>query len=136
MSQNLSAAPRKNPRGRRRPVPCRRDATLEAKYRQLHAQLIAEPKPMSGRAGGYVYYWAYGRLCWRVHIIPKDPRTPPQQRSRAAFAAASKAWSQDQPLSGEQRHAWCADQQRSNALPAWDPQVIELASSISSDVTP
>lgn len=108
LSQNISAAPRKNPRGGRRPVSWRRDPALRAKYRQLHAQLVAENKPMSGRAGAYVYYWAYGRLCWRVHVVPKDPRTAAQQRSRAAYGAASKAWSADQSLTEEQRDAWHA----------------------------
>ena len=64
---------------------------------------------MSGRCGGYVYYWAYGRLCWRVYVIPKDPRTTAQQRSRAAFGAASRAWSASQPLTHEQRDAWHAE---------------------------
>ena len=56
-------------------VSSRRDPALEAWYRRLHAQLIAENRPLSGRAGRYVYYWAYGRLCWRVYVVPKDPRT-------------------------------------------------------------
>jgi hypothetical protein len=72
---------------------------------------------MSGRCGGYVYYWAYGRLCWRVYVIPKDPRTPEQRRSRAAFGAASKAWSQDQPLTEEQRNAWRAEAAKTKCTP-------------------
>ena len=63
---------------------------------------------MSGRAGRYVYYWAYGRLCWRVYVVPKDPRTAVQRRSRAAFGAASKAWSQSSLLTPERREAWRA----------------------------
>jgi hypothetical protein len=100
--------PRKNPRGRRRVVGWHRAAVLEPKHRQLHAQLRAEGRPMSGRAGGYVYYWAYGRLCWRRHVTPKDPRTAAQRLSRAAFGAASKAWSHDPELTEAQRGAWSA----------------------------
>ena len=108
VSRNASAAPRNNPRDPSRVVFQRRDPALEARYKQLHAQIIAGKTARSGRAGRYVYYWAYGRLCWRVYVVPKDPRTAPQQRSRAAFAAASTAWSQSQPLTEEQRYAWYA----------------------------
>jgi hypothetical protein len=109
MSRSLSSAPRKNPRGRRRAVSGRLATALEPEFLHLHAQLIAENKPMSGRAGGYVYYWAYGRLCWRRYVVPKDPRTEAQQSSRAAFGAASKAWSQNQALTEEQRDVWHAE---------------------------
>jgi hypothetical protein len=111
------AAPRQNPRGGRRTPSSRRDPALDAWYRRLHAQLIGEKRPLSGRAGHYVYYWAYGHLCWRVHVVPKDPRTAVQQRSRAAFAAASKAWSASQPLTQEQRKAWRADAARIRSTP-------------------
>ena len=63
---------------------------------------------MSGRCGGFVYYWAYGRQCWRIAVIPKDPHTAAQRRSQAAFGAASKAWSQNRPLTEAQRTAWHA----------------------------
>jgi len=109
ISSSLSSTPQKDPPGNRRAVSGRLVAALEAKYLNLHAQLIAANRPMSGRAGGYVYYWAYGRLCWRRHVIPKDPRTPAQQSSRAAFGAASKAWSENQGLTQEHRDAWHAD---------------------------
>jgi hypothetical protein len=72
---------------------------------------------MSGRAGRYVYYWAYGHLCWRAYVVPKDPRTAVQQRSRAAFAAASKAWSASQSLTEEQRDAWHADAAKIKSTP-------------------
>src|ERR1039457_625983 len=98
MNHGMSAVPQRDQRDRQRSVPWRGGSILGAKYRQLHAQLVTESKPMSGRCGGYVYYWAYGRLCWRVYVIPKDPRTAPQRRSRAAFGAASEAWSKNQPL--------------------------------------
>jgi hypothetical protein len=72
-SGRLSSVPRKDPRGRRRAGSGRLATALELKYLHLHAQLVADNKPMSGRAGGYVYYWAYGRLCWRRYVVPKDP---------------------------------------------------------------
>ena len=109
MSRSMSLAPREDPRGRRRAVSGRLAAALEARYLALHAQLIADNRPMSGRAGGHVYYWAYGRLCWRRHVVPKDPRTPAQQSSRAAFGASSRAWSENQALTREHRDAWRAD---------------------------
>ena len=46
---------------------------------------------MSGRCGGYVYAWRNGKVQPRRHVIPRDPRTPAQRRSRAAFAKTSKA---------------------------------------------
>ena len=113
----MSAAPRKDPPDTGRTVWWHRDAALKAKYLQLHAQLIAEGKPMSGRCGGYVYYWAYGRLCWRVYVIPKDPRTAAQRRSRAAFGTASKAWSENQPLTEEQRGAWYTEAAKTKSTP-------------------
>jgi len=120
MSQSMSAAPRKDPRGRRRPVGWHRAAVLEPKYRELHAQFRAERRRMSGRAGGFVYYWAYGRQCWRRLVTPRDPRTQAQQRARAAFGAASKAWSRDQALTEEQRDAWRADAAKIKSAPRLD----------------
>ncbi len=90
MSRGRSPLPQRNRRQGERCVSLRRTAALEAWYRQLHGQIIAGNRPMSGRAGRYVYYWAYGHLCWRAYVVPKDPRTALQLRSRAAFAAASK----------------------------------------------
>jgi hypothetical protein len=99
---------RKAAPGRSFGVPRCRHPALEAWYRQLHAQILGEKRPVSGRAGRYVYYWAYGRLCWRAYVVPKDPRTAVQRRSRAAFGAASKAWSESRLLTQERRGAWCA----------------------------
>ncbi len=89
-------------------VPRHPNPALEAWYRQLHAQILGEQRPVSGRAGRYVYYWAYGRLCWRAYVVPKDPRTAVQRRSRAAFGAASKAWSESRLLTQDRRAAWRA----------------------------
>jgi hypothetical protein len=68
--------------------------------------LKMDGRPKSGRCGGYVYYMRKGRQRWRRYVVPKDPRTPQQQRSRTVFGAASKAWSQNTPLTEEQRDAW------------------------------
>ncbi len=113
----MSAAPHKERCGGQRALSSRRDPALEAWNRRLHAQLVGEKRPLSGRAGHYVYYWAYGRLCWRVYVVPKDPRTAVQQRSRAAFASASKAWSGSQSLTEAQRNAWHADAARIKSTP-------------------
>ena len=63
---------------------------------------------MSGRRGGYVYSWHHGQLHWRRYVVPKDPHTLAQRRSRAAFGAASKAWSENNTLTQQQRDAWHA----------------------------
>jgi hypothetical protein len=72
---------------------------------------------MSGRSGPFVYYMRKGRLCWRRYVVPEDPGTARQRRSRAAFRAASKAWSQDQPLTDKQRDAWYADGAKRQSRP-------------------
>ena len=102
---------------RSRVVPRRPAPALEAWYRQLHAQILGERRPVSGRAGRYVYYWAHGRLCWRAYVVPKDPRTAVQRRSRAAFGAASKAWSENRLLTQERRDAWRAAAAKTKSAP-------------------
>jgi hypothetical protein len=72
---------------------------------------------MSGRSGGYVYWWHNGRLHWHRYVVPNDPRTPMQRRSRAAFAVASKAWSENQPLTKEQRDHWSTAAARIKSTP-------------------
>ena len=49
--------------------------------------------PKSGKWGQWVYYVRNGKQCRRRYVKPRDPRTAGQLRSRAAFAAASKAYS-------------------------------------------
>src|SRR3974377_979649 len=88
------------PRGGR-VVPRHPAPALEAGYREFNAQIGEERRLVSGRAGRYVYYWAYGRLCWRAYVVPTDPRTAVQQRSRAAFGAASRAWGESLLLNQE-----------------------------------
>jgi hypothetical protein len=70
--------------------------------------LLDDGIPKSGRHAEWVYYMLRGRLCLRRYVVPHDPRTPGQLRSRAAFAAASKAWSHSNQLTQEQRGAWYA----------------------------
>jgi hypothetical protein len=101
----------------RRVVVWGRDAPLPARYLELHSQIIREKKPMNGRCGAYVYYWAYGRLCWHRYVDPKDPRTARQQRSRAAFGAASEAWSENQRLTQVQRDAWSIEAAKTSSHP-------------------
>ncbi len=50
-----------------------------------------------------------GRQRWHRYVIPRDPRTPAQQRSRAVFGAASKTWSESKELTDDLRDAWHAD---------------------------
>ena len=109
LSRSMSPVPRKDPRGRRRPVGYDRAAPLKPIDLETHTQLLDAHKIMSGRCRGYVYWWQNGRLHWRRYVVPRDPSTPTQRRSRAAFGAASKAWSQNQPLTQEQRTAWRAE---------------------------
>jgi hypothetical protein len=92
-------------------------APLGAKELERHARLIAEGRPMSGRSGSYVYYMRKGRQRWHRYIIPRDPRTPAQQRSRAIFGAASKTWSESKELTDEQRDAWRADAAKRQSRP-------------------
>ena len=108
---------RKAAPGRSRVVPRHPAPALEAWYRQLHAQILGERRPVSGRAGRFVYYWAYGRLCWRAYVVPKDPRTAVQRRSRAALGAASKAWSESRLLTQQQRAAWRAAAANTKSAP-------------------
>jgi hypothetical protein len=58
-----------------------------------------------------------GKQRWRRHAVPKDPRTPAQQRSRARFAAASKMWSGDGLLTEAHRDEWYADGAKRESRP-------------------
>jgi hypothetical protein len=108
MSRSLSAVPHKDPRGRRRPVGYDRAAPLTPIDLEAHKQLLGAHQMMSGRGRGYVYWWWKGKLHKRRYVIPKDPHTPAQQCSRSAFGAASKAFSENNTLTQEQRDAWRA----------------------------
>jgi hypothetical protein len=104
-------------RRKRGVVPKGGRAALSPKERELHARLLAEGKLMSGKCGGYDYYVVNGKQRWRRHAVPKDPRTPAQRRSRARFAAASKRWSQEGPLTEAHRYKWCADGAKRQSRP-------------------
>ena len=109
MTKGVPAVRQKQPRRKRGIVPKGGRAVLSPKELELHAQLVAEGCLKSGRSGGYDYYVVNGKQRWRRHAVPKDPRTPAQQRSRARFAAASKTWSEDGLLTEAHRNAWYSD---------------------------
>ena len=106
-----------NQRRKRGTVPKGGRAALSPKERELHAQLRADGRLKSGRSGGYDYYVVNGKQRWRRHSVPKDPRTPAQQRARARFAAASKMWSEDGPMTEGLRNAWCANGAKKQSRP-------------------
>jgi hypothetical protein len=58
-----------------------------------------------------------GKQRWRRHTVPKDPRTPTQQRCRVRFAAASKTWSENGLLTQAHRDEWSADGARRKSRP-------------------
>ena len=108
-TKGVLAVSRRKRRRKRGIVPTGGRAPLSPKELKQHARLLAEGKPMSGRSGPFVYYMLNGKQCWRRYSVPRDPRTAPQRRSRAAFRAASRTWSQAGPLTDKQREAWDAD---------------------------
>ena len=109
MTKGVPAVLRRKRCRKRGIVPTGGMAPLSPKELKHHARLLAEGKPMSGRSGPFVYYMLNGKQRWRRYSVPRDPRTAHQQRSRAAFRAASKTWSQEGPLTDKQRDAWYAD---------------------------
>ena len=113
----VPAAWHKKQRRKRGIVPKGGRAVLSPKELKLHAQLVADGRLKSGRCGAYDYYVLNGKQRWRRHTVPKDPRTPAQQRCRARFAAASKMWSANGPLTEAQRHAWQADGAKRHSRP-------------------
>jgi len=84
---------------------------LGQKHRARFRLYVKEPVPVCSRSGmrSKLYYVVNGKQRWRRHAVPKDPRTPAQQRSRARFAAASKTWSEDGLLTEAHRNAWYSD---------------------------
>ena len=108
-TKGVLAVSRRKRRRKRGIVPTGGMAPLSPKELKQHARLLAEGKPMSGRSGPFVYYMLNRKQCWRRYSVPQDPRTARQQRSRAAFRAASKTWSQAETLTGKQRDAWYTD---------------------------
>jgi hypothetical protein len=114
----VPTVPQKRWRGRPRTAPWGRKSALGVKELQLHATQKVDGRFKSGRLGGYVYYTFHGRQCWRRYVVPKDPRTLPQLRSRAAFGAASKAWSQSLRLTNEVRAVWHAAAEKVQSRPS------------------
>jgi hypothetical protein len=92
-------------------------AALSPKELKLHAQLVADGRLKSGRCGAYDYYVLNGKQRWRRHTVPKDPRTPAQQRCRARFGATSKSWSENRLLTEAHRNEWRADGARRRSRP-------------------
>jgi len=123
----MSAVPPKDPRGRRRPVGWDRAAPLAPKDLGLHAKLLADGKPMSGRMRGFVYSFHHGRLHSHRYVVPRDPRTPAQRRSCAVFRKASKTWSENQPLTEAQRDAWYAAAAKVKCRPRLTPSGFRTA---------
>jgi hypothetical protein len=117
MGNTGPAFPQRKLRRKRGIVPTGGKAFLGARERKLHDQLKRDGRPKSGRAGAYVYYMRKGRQCWRRYVVPKDPRTVGQRRSRAVFGAASKTWSADGLLTDEQRDAFYADGAKTRSHP-------------------
>ena len=117
MPNIVAAAPQRRQRRKRGIVPKGGRAPLSPRELELHAQLVADGRLKSGRAGGYDFYVVNGMQRWRRHAVPKDPRTPAQQRSRARFAAASKTWSEDGLLAEAHRAEWYADGAKRNSRP-------------------
>ena len=116
-TSGVPAVRHRRQRRKRGIVPKGGRAALSPKERRLHAELRADGRLKSGRCGGYDYYVVKGKQRWRRHSVPKDPRTPAQQRSRARFAAASKTWSEDGPLTEAEREAWYADGAKKRSRP-------------------
>ncbi len=74
---------------------------------RMRLKVPAKPQaPQSGRQDKYVYYMRGGKQCRRRYVVPKDPRTAAQRRSRRTFAAASLAWSHSRRLTNDQRQGW------------------------------
>ena len=109
MTKGVPAVRQKKQRRKRGIAPTGGMVPLRSKELKQHARLLAQGKPLSGRSGPFVYYMRNGRLCWRRYVVPEDPGTARQRRSRAAFRAASRTWSQGGPLTDKQRDAWYAD---------------------------
>ncbi|MEI7937341.1 MAG: hypothetical protein WCK27_11685 [Verrucomicrobiota bacterium] len=109
MTKGVPAVRQKKQRRKRGIAPTGGMVPLSSKELKQHARLLAQGKPLSGRSGPFVYYMRNGRLCWRRYVVPEDPSTARQRRSRAAFRAASRTWSQGGPLTDKQRDAWYAD---------------------------
>jgi hypothetical protein len=93
MSDGVPTLPERKRRRKGRGVLWHGKAVLGARDLKHHADLIGDGRFKSGRGGEFVYYVRNGQQLWRRYVVPMDPRTAAQQRSRKAFGAAAKAWS-------------------------------------------
>ena len=84
---------------------------------QLSEIAVHDGRLKSGRIGPYVYYVREGHQHRRLYVVPRDPRTPAQQRSRSIFGAASVTWSANGPLTDQQRNAWRAEGAKTRSRP-------------------
>ena len=117
-SDNPSPAiPQSTPRRRRGIAAKHRQALLGARDLQQHRELMNDGRLKSGRAGAYVYYVCKGQQRPRLFVVPRDPRTLAQQRSRARFGAASRTWSAAGPLTDQQRQAWRIEGAKTRSRP-------------------
>ena len=73
---------------------------------KISAEKMIPDVPKSGRFGGWIYYMRRNKQVRRPYVKPRDPRTPAQLRCRAAFAAATKAWSESRGMTQEDLEAW------------------------------
>jgi hypothetical protein len=117
MTDGVPTAPQRRRRRKGRSVLWHGKAVLGAKDLLMHAQQLGDGSFKSGRMGEFVYYMYKGRLRWHRYVVPRDPCTVSQQRARAAFGTASKAWSENGPLTEEQRHDWYAEGAKVECLP-------------------
>lgn len=81
---------------------------MKTKTLQIRGTLTCEtedpPRPLArqvfqrtARGSGNVMSDPERRLQVRAHVIPTNPRTPPQQAHRSSFAAAVAAWQVTSP---------------------------------------
>ncbi len=59
----------------------------------------------SGKLGNLVFYKRLGKQCVRIHVIPRNPDTEAQRKTRASLSGAVETW---QALTNEEKHFWNA----------------------------
>jgi hypothetical protein len=60
-------------------------------------------KDLRGRVGNLVFYKRLGKQCMKVRVIPHNPDTEEQRKTRVSFAKAVAAW---QSLDAEEKLVW------------------------------
>ena len=84
---------------------------------RFSAEMITPDVPKSGRFGGWIYYMRGNKQVRRPYVKPRDPRTAAQLRCRAAFAAATKAWSECRGMTQDDLRAWCVAAEKIRSRP-------------------